>query len=220
MFNRYNLFTASFVTFILASLIVFGESMLLTDKQLSKLTQQYGQPARQRILGWQELIQKHRNSPKYVQLEAVNQFFNKLSFRSDEKMWKQSDYWATPVEFLGRGAGDCEDFSIAKYFTLRELNIPQKQLRLIYVKAKSINQAHMVVSYYPQPTEEPLILDNLNKKIKKANQRTDLVPVYSFNGDSLWESKNLTGYGTEVGKTENLEIWQQLLQRIRSIRNN
>ena len=194
--------------------------MLLTDKQLTKLAQQYGQQARERMMSWQQLIQQHRASPTSVQLEVVNKFFNKLSFIDDQKMWNQPDYWATPVEFLGRGGGDCEDFSIAKYFTLRELKVPQEQLRLTYVRAKSLDQAHMVVSYYSKASAAPLILDNLDKKIKSAHQRSDLIPAYSFNGDSLWKAKNLAGYGTEVGKTKNLGIWQQLLGKIRSVRDN
>ena len=220
MFYRYNFSATIFVIIILVTSILIGENMLLTDKQLTKLAQQYGQQARERMMSWQQLIQQHRDSPTSVQLEVVNKFFNKLSFIDDQKMWNQSDYWATPVEFLGRGGGDCEDFSIAKYFTLRELKVPQKQLRLTYVRAKRLDQAHMVVSYYPKPTAAPLILDNLDKKIKAAHLRSDLIPAYSFNGDSLWKAKNLAGYGTEVGKTKNLGIWQQLLKKIRSIRNN
>lgn len=220
MFYHYNFSAALFVIIIFVTSILIGESMLLTDKQLAQLTQQYGQQARERMMSWQRLIQKYRKSPTLVQVDAVNKFFNKLSFIDDQKMWNQQDYWATPVEFLGRGGGDCEDFSIAKYFTLRELNVPQNQLRLTYVKAIRLDQAHMVVSYYPKANNEPLILDNIDKKIKAAHLRTDLIPAYSFNGDSLWESKNLAGYGTEVGKTKNLGIWQQLLKKIRQVRNN
>ncbi|WP_197479414.1 transglutaminase-like cysteine peptidase, partial [Oleiphilus sp. HI0132] len=81
--------------------------------------------------------------------------------------------WATPLEFLATNAGDCEDFSIAKYFTLREMGIPDDMIKITYVKALELNQAHMVLAYYPTPDAEPLILDNLINEIKPAGQRTD-----------------------------------------------
>lgn len=90
---------------------------------------------------------------------------------------------------LGKGAGDCEDYVIAKYFTLKQLGIPTDKLYFTYVKALKYNQAHMVLSYYETPKSIPLILDNINGKIKIATQRTDLLPVYSFNGDSLYLAK-------------------------------
>ncbi|MBI4206399.1 MAG: transglutaminase-like cysteine peptidase [Betaproteobacteria bacterium] len=101
--------------------------------------------------------------------------------------WGKEDYWATPIEFLSTNAGDCEDFSIAKYFTLRALGVPDDRLRLTYVKELvQYNQAHMVVAYFPSPDAEPLVLDNINKTIQPASARSDLLPVYSFNGSNLW----------------------------------
>ena len=207
-----------FLVLTIPAWIVIADSILLTEKQLQRLAVEYGEQARERLVSWQQLIHQHRNSNVSVKLKVVNQFFNKLEFIDDQKMWGQADYWATPVEFLGRGGGDCEDFSIAKYFTLRELNMPQEQLRLTYVKTRKLQQAHMVVSYYKKPEAEPLILDNLDKKIKPARLRRDLIPAYSFNGDNLWKAKSLSGFGTLVGKTKNLDIWQQLLKKIQRIR--
>lgn len=222
MLPRYDAYAMLWLTIILLSPIwaVISESMLLTQAQLGKLGAKYGQQGYVRLVSWQRLINKHRNSPTGIKLKEVNRFFNQLEFIDDKKMWGKRDYWATPVEFLGKGGGDCEDFSIAKYFTLRELNMPQQSLRLTYVKTKRLNQAHMVVSYYPKPDAEPLILDNIDKKIKKARQRTDLIPAYSFNGDNLWKAKSLAGYGTVVGKTSDISIWRQLLRKIKRIRDN
>lgn len=119
-------------------------------------------------------------------LESVNRFFNeRLLFCDDRVIWQQEDYWATPIEALRKGMADCEDYSIAKYFTLRQLGIPNEKLRITYVKALRLNQAHMIVAYYPTPTSIPLVLDNLTDKILPATQRTDLLPVYSFNAEGL-----------------------------------
>jgi len=122
-------------------------------------------------------------------LEIVNNHFNIMRFLSDARLWRKEDYWATPLEFLVAGAGDCEDFSIAKYFTLLELNVPQEKLLITYVKAIHFNQAHMVLTYYEKPTSIPVVLDNLIGEIKPATKRKDLIPVYSFNGKGLGQAK-------------------------------
>ena len=125
------------------------------------------------------------------------------------------DYWATPVEFLATDGGDCEDFAIAKYFTLRALGVPTDRMRITYVKAITLNQAHMVLAYYPSPGAEPLVLDNLIGEIKPASQRTDLVPVYSFNGDNLWVAREMRGQGQYVGSSSRIGLWRGLLERMR-----
>ncbi|MGK2888911.1 MAG: transglutaminase-like cysteine peptidase [Candidatus Malihini olakiniferum] len=110
-----------------------------------------------------------------------------MLFRDDRVIWQQEDYWATPIEALHKGMADCEDYSIAKYFALRRFGILNEKLRITYVKALRLNQAHIIVTYYyPTPTSIPLVLNNLTDKILPVTQRTDLLPVYSFNGEGLW----------------------------------
>ena len=118
------------------------------------------------------------------------------------------------MESLQRGAGDCEDYAIAKYFTLRQLGVPVDKLRITYVKALQLNQAHMVLTYYPHPGAMPLVLDNLIDTIEPANQRTDLRPVYAFNAEGLW----MPGQGGErqVGDSKRLSRWQDLLKKMRA----
>ena len=116
---------------------------------------------------------------------------------------------------LSTDAGDCEDYTIAKYFTLKALGVSEKKLYLTYVKAIRLNQAHMVLTYFKTPQSIPLVLDNINKKILKATKRKDLVPVYSFNGDGLWLAKQ-RGKGRSVsGGTKKLKAWNNLLERLK-----
>jgi predicted transglutaminase-like cysteine proteinase len=194
-----------------------GEAELnLADEQLGKLEQKYGEQAGKRFRAWRDLIQKSQSLPEEDKLKEVNNFFNMtVLFVGDADNWGVEDYWATPFECLGKGAGDCEDFSIAKYFTLRELGVPDEKLRLTYVKALApYNQAHMVCTYFPSPTSSPLVLDNLVGEIEPATNRHDLVPVYSFNGTGLWLAK-ARGTGQEVkGGTGRLAMWQQLKDRM------
>lgn len=143
--------------------------------------------ARARILDWEALIKSSAALPEPDKLNEVNRFFNrKVRFVDDIQLWRENDYWATPVEMLVKGAGDCEDYSIAKYFTLRRLGIPSEKLRITYVKALNYNQAHMVLTYYASPSAEPLVLDNLINDIRPASQRKDLLPVYAFNAEGLY----------------------------------
>lgn len=113
-----------------------------------------------------------------------------------------------------RGAGDCEDFAIAKYISLRHLGVPAEKLRITYVKALRLNQAHMVLTYYSRPDAEPLVLDNLIGSILPASQRTDLQPVYAFNGEGLWLA-NASG-GKQVGDSKRLSRWQDLLKKMKA----
>ncbi len=185
----------------------------LSNKILTTIEQQYGHYARQRILYWRNLINSNQNIDEVLKLRIANDFINQLEFVSDIDLWGQEDYWATPLQMLSSNAGDCEDFSIAKYFTLREMGIPAERMRLTYVKALKLNQAHMVLTYYPTPDADPLVLDNLVDDIRRSSDRKDLLPVYSFNGNSLWLAKS-RGADRHIGRSERLSLWQGVIARI------
>ena len=193
--------------------MALSDKFSLDTSVLKAARQQYGREAGKRLHQWVELINHDTSRSTLEKLQNVNDFFNRLDFVDDTIHWKKQDYWATPVEFLASGGGDCEDFAMAKYFTLRALGIPDQQLTLTYVKALRYNQAHMVVTYYPAPGSEPLILDNLDKTIKPASRRRDLLPVYSFNGTGLWLAKQ-RGQGRFVGPSDRLSRWQDVLNRL------
>ncbi|WP_177431637.1 cysteine protease LapG [Pseudomonas huaxiensis] len=169
----------------------------------------------QRIDAWQQLLATKKQLGDAERLEVVNQFFNRqLRYEEDIDLWHEVDYWATPIQSLIKGAGDCEDYAIAKYFSLRRLGIPADKLRITYVKALRQNRAHMVLTYYSSPDAMPLVLDSLIDAIKPASQRTDLLPVYAFNGEGLW----LTGAAgnKKVGDTKRLSRWQDLLKKMQA----
>ncbi|WP_406664583.1 transglutaminase-like cysteine peptidase [Gallaecimonas sp. GXIMD1310] len=172
----------------------------------------YGKSAGLRLLRWQTLIIDNQNKPEALKVLRVNDFFNQLHFVDDIRLWGKNDYWATPLEFIGADGGDCEDFAIAKYFTLLELGVAESKMRITYVKALSVNQYHMVLAYYPTPQAVPLILDNLVPDIRRATERPDLLPIYSFNGRQLWLSKE-KGQGQLVGNSTRLKRWQDLRDR-------
>ncbi len=182
------------------------------DRLEVQLKSHYDNRAALRLRAWQKILSDQTLKQDQEILKTVNVFFNQFQFIDDIKLWGKNDYWATPIEFIGANGGDCEDFSIAKYFSLLDMGIDEKKLRISYVKAVSLNQYHMVLAYYKTPNAIPLILDNINGKILPANLRPDLLPIYSFNGESLWVSK-AKGQGKLVGDSNRLSSWNQLRGR-------
>lgn len=205
--------------FFVSSALLFADSIPSWDFQkiTSRAEKLYGSSsqAQKKINDWQRLLDSLENAEEPEQLKAVNRFFNlQLRFRDDIEIWGEEDYWATPVEALYKGAGDCEDYAIAKYFTLKQLGVSGEKLRITYVKALQLDQAHMVLTYYPHPSAVPLVLDNLIDSIEPASKRGDLRPVYSFNVEGMWLPGR--GSGKQVGDSKRLSRWQNLLQKMRA----
>lgn len=208
---------ALLVTLILAvSCLTFA---LFEENPLQQLAiERYGEEAGRSIEAWQELLENLKDQPIDIQLSGVNDFFNRrIAFVNDIDVWGVPDYWATPLETMGVAQGDCEDFAIAKYVSLRLLGIDNQHLRLIYVSARSggsfsqTTQAHMVLGYYPEPQAEPLVLDNLLTEIRPASRRPDLQPVFSFNSAGLW----VAGAGPAAsGSPARLSRWRDVLARM------
>ncbi|MGP1533975.1 MAG: transglutaminase-like cysteine peptidase [Campylobacter sp.] len=206
-------------TFLASALFVFaifagGE--FIKASTYDKIAKVYGQNAKKRVVALNELMVSLKDATEQEKLVKVNDFFNRLQWKDDREVWGQKDYWATRMEFLGKGAGDCEDFVTAKYFTLKQLGVSTQKLYFTYVKALDYNQAHMVLSYYDSPKSIPLVLDNINPNIKIATQRKDLAPVYSFNGDSLFLSKQ-EGLGQAIpgGNKKQNPKWLNLVDRMK-----
>jgi predicted transglutaminase-like cysteine proteinase len=207
--------TLLFLTFFfLTALIIFAKGpFTLEPSILVAAEKKYGVEARERLLAWQQFIRDNDGGTDMQKLEKVNKFFNRISFVSDIIHWQKADYWATPIEFLASDGGDCEDFAVAKYFTLKMLGVAEGKMNITYVKAWKLNQAHMVITYYETANAVPLVLDNLVTTIEPAKKRTDLLPVFSFNGSGLWLAKE-RGRGNLIGKSDRLKLWNDLLARM------
>lgn len=183
---------------------------------LEKVRQRYSEEAYQHILRLRELSQQLDRASELTKVAQINDFVNQnVLFVDDIDLWSIEDYWATPLETLGRGAGDCEDFSITKYMLLKKLGVSQDKLRITYVKAvmrSGVIRAHMVLAYYVTPTSDPLILDNLSFDLSPASRRTDLSPVFSFNDQGLFVANQPT---VRAGSPTNISKWRDLLVRMR-----
>ena len=175
----------------------------------------YGQRGAQAVTRWLTMMSQQRSLPESQQLRAVNNFWNSTVHGGEDRhVWKQADYWATPLETLGRRAGDCEDYVIGKYFSLIHMGVPAEKLRLIYVKARiggrgsSQSIAHMVLGYYATPDADPLVLDSLVGSISPASQRQDLTPVFSFNAQGIYVA------GAAATSPDRIGHWRSLLSKM------
>ena len=212
-------FTASLVSFffLLCCLLAPVANAIDYEKLHKVLTLKFGRQALQNFNAWQSLMQSNGYASSDEKLKRINEFVNRrINWGEDKDIWGQADYWATPMETLGRGAGDCEDYAILKYYSLINLGIPIAKLRLVYVKAQNINstgsgsQAHMVIAYYDSPDAEPIILDSLITEIKPASRRPDLQPVFSFNTEGIYAD---LGGRAERSMNARLSRWQSLMLR-------
>jgi len=188
---------------------------LVNAEMLTRLKNDYSEQAQRRGLALNKLLDQLQDKDVDTQLREVNRFFNQFQYREDIDLFGQPDYWQTPEEFLGLQQGDCEDFVIAKYFSLRKLGVPDNRLYLTYVKALEKKVAHMVLSYFETPSSIPRILDNYNPYILRANKRKDLLPIYSFNAKSLFLNNASAGLGKALptDKIKNSK-WKKLLAEI------
>jgi predicted transglutaminase-like cysteine proteinase len=198
-------------------LVAFAATLLSTPDFsiakifLDKIEKEYGTFAKRRALALVTMMNSSKDLDEKEKLQNVNDYFNETPYTSDLTTYGISDYWATRLEFIGNDKGDCEDYVIAKYFTLKELGISPKKLFMTYAKSLRYKSAHLVLTYYETPRSVPLVLDNYNLKVLPATQREDLVPIYSFSGDELFNSKQ-----AQIGKmvpasTRQTRPWDELI---------
>ena len=213
---------AKFLALLLAGLLAWQPSTALDYPAMAEtVAQRWGAAGTNRMKNWQGMLQEglRPDSSELERLALVNTFVNKnIRFGTDLEVWEHEDYWATPLETVGRGSGDCEDFAIAKYFSLLALGVPEPKLRFVYVRAllqqgQALRvEPHMVLAYYKSPGAEPLVLDNLASIIATASQRSDLTPVYSFNQEGYFNGV----LRTALSKGTRLSRWEDLLLRVTS----
>ena len=151
------------------------------------------QASSERLARWEALLARAYAPEVLDALDQINGFaHSNLRYELDIANYGESDYWATPLQTLIRGTGDCEDWAILQYISLRYLGVPEEHLRLIYVKATVTNNgvreqvAHMVLGYYGASSRDPLIIDSLTSTIKPASERKDLKPVFGFNASDVF----------------------------------
>ncbi len=205
---------------VLAAVVVMALSVQAFDAdRILKSAQKYGPTGVANAKALQQVMASVTGKDDLTRIRAVNDFYNqRLAYMEDIDNWGLQDYWASPLESLGKGAGDCEDYAIGKYFTLTSLGMPHSKLRMVYVRASIAGApngfvAHMVLAYYPTPDADPLVLDNLQPQIHPASERPDLAPVFSFNAEGLWQGVgSIRANGDPMTR---LSKWREVVARAR-----
>lgn len=205
------IFSLFFFMAALAAILFSSPEFSIAKPFLDKIEKEYGVFAKRRAFMLIQMMNEAKDLDEIGKLEKVNDFFNQTPYASDKQTWGVSDYWATRLEFIGKDKADCEDFVIAKYFTLKDLGVPTSKLFMTYAKSLRYKTGHLVLTYYETPKSVPLVLDNYNYKILPASAREDLVPIYSFNGDELFNAKQ-----AQIGKmipasTRQKRPWDELV---------
>ncbi len=203
------------ILILIFSTLLGAKELTLTKKELNYIKES---PNKSFIINrfkkFKQMREKATTLPTNKKLAYVNAFFNHILPINDATKYNYDDYWATRKEFIIEGHGDCEDYVIAKYFTLIELGINKKKLYFAVVKVKGKTTYHMNLLYLKTPKSIPLVLDNLSFKVVPFPLRKKLIPKYAFNEFS---SHNLTknGLGDNItinwGKTNK---WNNLLDRV------
>lgn len=213
-------FRASVALLVVCVWLIQQAASFNFDQLQQTATRRFGPQAGTAVRDWQKALSDSASASEMEKLRFINAYINgRVTFVDDQTAWQVNDYWATPLESLGRAQGDCEDYTIAKYFSLKYLGVPVSKLRLTYARARiggpasTITQAHMVLAYYSSPDAEPLILDNLISEIRPASRRSDLAPVFSFNSEGVWMAG---GQPQPTGGSSGLTRWQDLLTRMKS----
>lgn len=176
----------------------FLNAELITNTLLKRAEQKYDVQSKNRFIAVQQkLLNNLKNASEIKKLNTVNSWINSIRYASDKDLYGVSDYWATMYEFVGQGMGDCEDYTIAKYYILKELGVNPKKLKFTYVIYKNRRGrkiSHMVLAYLkvakPRKKSDILIMDNNNRLILPASKRKNIIKVIKMiNGDTGAKSK-------------------------------
>lgn len=209
---------ARLLALVMVLSLMFGHTLAndFVSGLLEKVRQKYGEEAYQHMHRLRELASELASANEFGKVSQVNDFVNQnVLFVDDSNLWNMEDYWATPLETFGRGGGDCEDLSIAKFMLLKKMGIPSDKLRLTYVRARMPSgnvRPHMVLAYYPSPDSDPYILDNLKFELIAASRRNDLFPIFSFNEAGMFLANQPS---VRAGSSTNISKWRDVLARMR-----
>ncbi len=116
-------------------------------------------------------------------LSAVNLYFNRSTYIVDPVNWGVPDYWSTPDEFFMKD-GDCEDYAISKFITLKRMGIDTAKMRLVVLQDENLRAAHAVLAVELDGTFH--ILDNQVDTVLTHDKILHYRPVYSINESNWW----------------------------------
>jgi len=181
----------SLIYILLVSTLIYGQTLEFTKNDIEKIKNSPNKTAiLKRVENYNKLKKKIINYNTYRKLSHINSFFNRIMPQYDKQKYGINDYWSTRKEILIDGRGDCEDYVIAKYFSLLENGFHKDKLFLAVVKVKGEINDHMVLFYFKEKNDIPLVLDNLSFKVLPLNKRPKLEVKFIFNEEESYIMNN------------------------------
>ncbi len=135
------------------------------------------------LADWQAFLGDQEQRDPMAQLDAVNRYMNEHRYIIDPRNWGVEDYWATPLQFFDRD-GDCEDYAIAKFMSLRALGWPSERMRIVVLNDMNLRAQHAVLAVAVQG--QAYVLDNQSPVVMAAERIRHYRPVYSVNELAWW----------------------------------
>jgi predicted transglutaminase-like cysteine proteinase len=151
-----------------------------------------------RLHDWQGFLDRIRGLDRVGQLAAVNREINRVRYREDVDVWGEYDYWAAPGEFFARG-GDCEDYAIAKYYSLRELGFSTAKMRVVVLQDVRRARPHAVLVV--DLAGQQFMLDNLSNAVVPWETALQYKPYYAVNEEAFWVFRKDLLIGPATGPT-------------------
>lgn len=172
---------------------------------------------------WLAILDGAARLPEAARIGHVNAAFNTFAYRTDREIHGADDYWDSPLEFVARGQGDCEDFAIAKYFLLLRSGVARDRLKLAFAfhdREDDLQlrrgpaggaRTHVVLLYQPEGQAQPLVLDMINE-VAPLPARTDLRVVFDFDDQATYAIQLAEVSTTAVQRM--MTRWLDVLQRM------
>ncbi|MCW8916325.1 MAG: transglutaminase-like cysteine peptidase [Magnetovibrio sp.] len=133
---------------------------------------------------WINFLKGLKDKKLVIQIREINDYMNRAPYITDPVNWGKKDFWATPGEFMSK-FGDCEDYAIAKYMSLRLLGYKEEDLRVVAVKDLNLKIGHAILVVFYKG--KPYVLDNQIKQVMPAAKIKHYLPVFSINQKAWWK---------------------------------
>jgi predicted transglutaminase-like cysteine proteinase len=133
---------------------------------------------------WSQLVDRLAPLPLREKVVRASAALNAVSYVPSTRNWSRATYWETPLEFLAYG-GQCQDYAVAKYMLLRQAGVPADQMRIVVLRATSLDEDHAVLVV--DVDGEALMLDNKQTGVVPVHSETSYRPYYSINELGWWQ---------------------------------
>lgn len=131
---------------------------------------------------WNGIVHSAHNAAGQQQVEMINSWVNRRLHFVDDR--DGSDNWASAARTLQSGAGDCEDYAIAKMKLLEAAGFDRHAMFLVIARDLVRQADHAVLAV--RIGGDLMILDNMTDRVLPSSSVSDYRPIMSFNAFGRW----------------------------------